>query len=170
MRRPDAIAANLRSLDLPMRMALTITLATLCACADTPGPDAAAAAPASDADGQAVLRLEQDWCEALRSGNADRIARIEDDRYAYTGIDNEPGTKADDLAQIRSRSIEYSQCEDRDEAVRLDGARVIVTGVSALEGVTGDRPFKMQVRFTDTFARRGGEWKATARQLALLER
>jgi ketosteroid isomerase-like protein len=170
MRRPAAIAANLQPPELLMRMALIITLAALCACADTPSADAVAAAPASEADGQAVLRLEQDWCEAFRTGNADGVARIEDDRYAYTGIDNEPGTKTDDLAQIRNRSIEYSRYQNRDQAVRLDGARVIVTGITSLEGVNGDRPFKMDVRFTDTFARRGGTWKATTRQVALLER
>jgi ketosteroid isomerase-like protein len=151
----------------PLRAAAAAGLLALCACAGA--PTAPPRPPASPADGDAVLRLEQDWCEAFLKGDAEGVARIEDDGYVYTNIHAEPGGKADDLAQIRNRSVEYSRYENREQNVRLDADTITVTGVTALEGVSGDIPLKMEVRFTDTFAWRGGAWKATARQVARIQ-
>jgi ketosteroid isomerase-like protein len=144
-----------------------LLLAALCGCADAPVAPPPPT-PATPADEQAVLSLEQQWCDAFRGGDSAAIARIEDDGYTYSGLNDDTGTRADDLAQIRNRSIEYSRYENREQTTRLDGAVIVVTGISALEGMAGDRPFKMEVRFTDTFSRRDGEWKATARRVATL--
>lgn len=143
-----------------------LLLAALGGCAGTqPAPPPP---PATPADEQTVLGLEQQWCEAFRGGDSAAVARIEDDGYTYTGLHDEAGTRADDLAQIRNRSVEYSRYENREQSTQLDGASIVVTGISTLEGMAGDRPFKMEVRFTDTFVRRGGEWKATTRRVTTL--
>lgn len=143
-----------------------VVLAALCGCADTPAPPPPP--PATLADEQAVLNLETQWCEAFRSGDSAALARIEDDAYSYTGLRAEPGTRADDLGQARNHSVEYSRFENHDQATRIDGDTIVVSGLSSQEGVAGDVPFKLELRFTDTFARRKGEWKATTRQVARL--
>lgn len=142
-----------------------LLLAALSGCTGT--PVAPPPPPATPADEQLVLGLEQQWCDAFRGGDGAAIARIEDDGYTYTGLHGDAGTRADDLAQIRNRSVEYTKYENREQNARLAGDSIVVSGISALEGMAGDRPFKMEVRFTDTFLRRGGEWKATARRVAM---
>jgi ketosteroid isomerase-like protein len=143
---------------------IAVSLLSLCGCAATPAP--AQTSPATNAaDEQAVLQLEHDWCEAFRTGNADAVARIEDDDYVLTTSRAELSTKADDIAEIRAHTIEYSKYENREQQVRLYGDTAVVTGVADLEGISGDKPFRMNLRFTDTLLRRGAQWKAVAAQL-----
>lgn len=157
------------SMRLPC-FAVAVAVLSLCSCAAAPAPAPTPTPPANNAaDEQAVLQLERDWCEAFRSGNADTVARIEDDSYVFTNSRAELSTKADDVGEIRARSVEYSKFESREQQVRLYGDTAVVTGITALEGVSGDKPFKLDVRFTDTLLRHGTEWKAVAAQVTKIE-
>jgi ketosteroid isomerase-like protein len=149
----------------------------LAACAaPTPLAPPAAAVPAAASTSDAatataaLLQLEHDWRTACRDGDSATVARIEDERYVRTDEQGDASTRADDLGEIEAHSIVYSQLENRDEAVSLSGDTAVVTGITALEGVAGDRPFKLELRFTDTFVRRGDGWKLLSTQLQRMER
>lgn len=156
-----------------MRLSGFTLLPLLAACA-APVPIERAAPAAIPADSgavtTAVLRLEHDWREACRTGDGATVARIEDESYVRTDEQGQASTRADDLGEIEAHSIVYSRLEDRDEAVSLRGDTAIVTGVTALEGLAAERPFKLEVRFIDTFVLRGGSWKAVSTQLKPVDR
>jgi len=145
-----------------------LCLATLSACAAAPSSPTVPAAVSSE-DEKAVLQLEQAWCEAFRTNNADTIAAIEDEDYTLTNSRAELSTRADDIVQAKARAIEYSQFDNHDQNVRHYGDTAIVTGITSLEGVSGDKPFKLNVRFTDILVHRNGEWKAVARHVTRVE-
>ena len=144
----------------------------LAACATPqPAPPPAAAPPVdTTALTATLLQLEQDWCEARRNGNAATVARIEDESFARTDAAGLVSHRADDLGEIEQRTKEYSRLENREQQVQLRGDSAIVTGISLLEGYAGDKPFKLAVRFTDTFVRRAGAWRAVTEQLTPLDR
>ncbi len=154
--------------------ALPLLVAACAAPAPLAPPAAAVPAVATTTDSAAatdsLLQLEHDWRSACRDGDSATVARIEDERYVRTDEQGETSTRADDLGEIEAHSFVYSRLENRDEAVSLRGDTAVVTGVTALEGVAGDRPFKLEVRFTDTFVRRNGDWKAVGSQLKRMER
>lgn len=138
-----------------------LCLATLSACATAP-PSPSAPAATSPEDEKAVLQLEQAWCEAFRTNDAEAIARIEDEGYTLTNSRAELSTRTDDIVEAKEHAIEYSKFYNHEQSVRLYGDTAIVTGITSLEGVSGDKPFKLDVRFTDILVRRNGEWKAVA--------
>lgn len=147
--------------------ALAVTL-LLGACA-TP-PAATVPAPQDPLAKAALLRLEQDWCEATLGGDSAGVARIEDEAFVRTDAQGNNSSREDELKDIEAHAVEYSRYENRDETVRLSGDTAVVSGVRLLEGWSGDLPFKLELRFTDTFARRAGGWKAVAARTAHLER
>lgn len=150
------------------RILIALCLLTLGACAAAPPtPDVATAA--SPQDEQAILQVEQNWCEAFRANNADTIALIEDEGYTLTNSRAGLSTRADDIVEARDHAIEYSKFYNHDQSVRLYGDTAIVNGVTSLEGVSGDKPFKLEVRFTDILVRRSGEWKAVAKHATKIE-
>ncbi len=150
------------------RLPITLCLLILTACAATPpAPDAAT--PASPQDEQAILQVEQAWCEAFRTNNADTIAAIEDEGYTLTNSHADLRTRSDDIVEAKAHAIEYSQFYNHDQNVRLYRDTAIVTGITSVEGVAGDKPFKLNVRFTDIMVRRNGEWKAVAGHVTRIE-
>ena len=145
-----------------------LCLATLSACAAAPSSPTVPAAVSSE-DEKAVLQLEQAWCEAFRTNDADAIARIEDEGYTLTNSRAEISTRTDDIVEAKEHAIEYSKFYNHEQSVRLYGDTAVVTGITSLEGVSGDKPFKLDVRFTDTLVRRNGGWKAVAGHVTKLE-
>lgn len=138
-----------------------LCLASLSACATTPSSPTVPTT-GSPEDEKAVLQLEQAWCEAFRTNDAEAIARIEDESYTLTNSRAELSTRTDDIVEAKEHAIEYSKFYNHEQSVRLYDDTAIVTGITSLEGVSGDKPFKLDVRFTDILVRRNGEWKAVA--------
>ena len=138
-----------------------LCLASLSACATTPSSPTVPTT-GSPEDEKAVLQLEQAWCEAFRTNDVEAIARIEDEGYTLTNSRAELSTRMDDIVEAKEHAIEYSKFYNHEQSVRLYDDTAIVTGITSLEGVSGDKPFKLDVRFTDILVRRNGEWKAVA--------
>lgn len=153
----------------PYRLALPLLLS---ACA-SPTPPPAALPPAPPAEVAAatpvLLQLEHDWREACRSGDSATVARIEDESYVRSDEQGDT-SRADELGEIEAHSVVYSVLENRDEAVSLRGDTATVSGVIAAEGMAAERPFKFELRFTDTFVRRNGSWKAVTSKVRRLDK
>lgn len=154
-----------------MRRSCTLAALLLAACSAAPPRNPPPLpAPADGAAGAMLLQLEADWREAYRRGDGAGVARIEDEGFVRSG--GEPGesdSRADDLGQIAEHAVVYSRYENREQAVRVAGAGATVSGICVMEGIAGDKPFKRELRFTDTFAWRDGGWKAVSEQLVRLE-
>ena len=147
---------------------IALCLLTLTACAAAP-PAPATATTANPEDEKAILQVEQNWCEAFRTNNVDAIAAIEDEDYTLTNSRAELSTRSDDIVQAKAHAIEYSKFDNHNQNVRLYGDTAVVTGITSLEGIAGDKPFKLDLRFTDILVRRNGEWKAVAGHVTKVE-
>jgi ketosteroid isomerase-like protein len=119
-----------------------------------------AASPA--ADEAAIRRVEQDLCDAIRSGNADAIARLEDETYTLTNTRGVVSTRADDIADAKKGEIRYEEFRNHDTTVRVYGDAAIVLGVTTVKGTANGKPFALDARFTDTYVRRADGWKIAA--------
>ena len=133
----------------------------LLACALLLSAQAAAARSAAD-DEQEIRSVEKALCEAFRSGDADAIARYEDETYTLTNTHAEVSTRADDIAEAKKAEIRYSEFRNHDQTVRLYGDAAIVIGITSIKGVSSGKSFALDVRFTDTYVRRSSGWKIAA--------
>ncbi|HVT33678.1 MAG TPA: nuclear transport factor 2 family protein [Rhodanobacteraceae bacterium] len=123
---------------------------------------AACAMPPASSDEQAIRRVEATLCDAIRTGDADTIARLEDETYTLTTSRGEVTTRADDIADARKGDVRYSEFRNHDSKVRLYGDAAIVTGITSLKGESAGKSFALDVAFTDTYVRRPDGWKIAA--------
>jgi ketosteroid isomerase-like protein len=130
----------------------------------------AAASPSAADDEQEIRRVEHALCEAFRTGDADTIARIEDETYTLTNTHAEISMRADDIADAKKGGIRYSEFRNHDQTMRLYGDAAIVLGITSLKGTSAGKAFELDVRFTDTYVRRADGWKIAASQATRIDK
>lgn len=133
-----------------------------------PGKDKESkAAPGPAADEQAVLKLEQDWCEAEARHDTAFLDKVETDNFVFTDSLGKVTGKADEIAEAKEGGdrIDFKLT---DMKAHLHGDTVILTGQTTFvppAGHTGNFSY----RWTDIFVRQpGGEWKVAASQATAL--
>ena len=147
-----------------MRSACCIFIAALAA-----SPVIATSATMS-ADEEAIRKVESALCDAIRTGDAETIARLEDETYTLTNTHAEVSTRADDIADAKKGEIRYTEFRNHDTTVRLYGDAGIVLGITSLKGTSAGKPFALDVRFTDTYVRRADGWKIAASQATRIDK
>jgi ketosteroid isomerase-like protein len=130
----------------------------------------AAASPQATNDEEEIRRVEHALCEAFRTGDADTIARLEDETYTLTNTHAEVSTRADDIADAKKGEIHYSEFRNHDTTVRTYGDAAIVIGITSIKGTSAGKAFELDVRFTDTYVRRTGGWKIAAGQATRIDK
>jgi len=129
------------------------------------------AAPSSAATDEAAIRnVERALCDAIRTGDAEAIARLEDETYTLTNTHAEVSARADDIADAKKGEIRYTEFRNHDTTVRLYGDAAIVLGITSLQGTFRGTPFALDVRFTDTYVRRSDGWKIVASQATRIDK
>ena len=118
--------------------------------------------PAVTSIEQALKDLEHQWNEAFKSGDKDALERILDDQFIFTDYDGQVFNKTQYLDTVQAIRIESYSIDDM--TVRVYGDTGVVAGrwkgKFTVDGKNADGDF----RFTDTFVRRLGRWRAVASQ------
>ncbi len=128
-----------------------------------------AAAQQADKDTAALLKLEQDWANAVAKHDAEFIERVEAENYVYTDAAGNVGHKADDLATARAGDVKIDAFKLSAMTVVLHGDTAVGTGATTLSGSDHGGPLAGTYRWTDTFVRRAdGQWQAVASQVTSL--
>jgi ketosteroid isomerase-like protein len=120
-------------------------------------------------DEREIRKVEAALCDALRSGDAATIDRLEDATYTLTNSKGEVTTRADDIADAK-KGVRYDEFGNHDQTVRLYGDAAIVLGVTSVRGNAGGKPFAADFRFTDTYVRRADGWKIAASHATRIEK
>ena len=96
----------------------------------------------------------------LRKDGAALEAMVADDLVFITGSGERKG-KADFIAGWTDPAVTYNPITLTDRVVRQVGPDVgIVTAETVLSGTSAGKAFASRFRFTDTFQRAGGLWRA----------
>ena len=127
----------------------------------------AVAAPADDE--RDIRKVEAALCEALQTGDAAAIAKLEDETYTLTNSKSEVTTRADDIADAK-KGVRYDEFRNHEQTVRLYGDAAIVLGVTSVKGSSGGKPFAADFKFTDTYVRRADGWKIAASHATRIEK
>lgn len=120
--------------------------------------------PLNDA-GQ-LLYLELAWSEADKKGDVAWFERNwADDYYGVNSMTGKLTTKAEDIADMKTRKEVYDSAEATDMEVRIEGNTGIVNGIYHLKGKDEKgQPLDRRIRFTDVYVKRDGRWLAVASQ------
>jgi ketosteroid isomerase-like protein len=143
----------------PVRMAICAFLLLVPAWAQSELP--ATEAPQSQ-DAKILKQLEQDWLDAYREADADKMSAILGDDFVGRWADGSAGTKAEQLKAIRTGEEKHTTNQLLECNVRIYGQTAVVTGINTEQSILEGRDGSGTISFTDVFVKRDGRWQVVA--------
>ncbi|MFZ0887602.1 MAG: nuclear transport factor 2 family protein [Candidatus Binataceae bacterium] len=109
---------------------------------------------------QQLIKLESDWAEAARKGDAVAIGKILDDKFVSTDWNGEVQNQEQYVASLAQSRVESLTLEEL--SPRVSGDCAVVTGREKIKLTYRGKEVGGEFRFTDVFVKRGKLWKAIA--------
>jgi len=123
---------------------------------------------ASTADIQkTVAALDTEYQAAVKNNDAAAMDRILADDFTLIAGSGKTFSKADLLADARSKRRRYEHQEDTDQTVRVWGDTAVVTAKIWIKGTEDGKPFDYALWFSDTYVRTPAGWKYALGQASL---
>jgi ketosteroid isomerase-like protein len=111
---------------------------------------------------QELLKLEQQWGDALVKPDLAFLDRILAEDYMFTSPLGEALTKAQMLAELKSGEDVVSSVVNHEMKVRVYGNAAVVTGHSTYKETVQGKDISGEYRWTDTWINKGGRWQCVA--------
>jgi ketosteroid isomerase-like protein len=125
--------------------------------------------PAEGDSVRQLTELQQQLARAWVAGDRAAIERIIAPEWTVTGPDGGISTRADVLRDVfETRTHRIRSLTVDDVRVRVFGDAAVVTGRTRGRGESGSTPYDVEIRFTDTFVRREGQWQAVASHASMV--
>ena len=143
----------------PGRLLVVVaSLASLAASAAAQQPKASLRA-----DERAVLDLEEAWAKAVVKRDAATFRKMLAPGFVYTE-DDRMQTGDQLLKDITTGTDTVTEARNEKLETHTFDNAMIVTGWLIMRGRSGGKPFEHRYRFTDTWLKRGGQWRIIAAQ------
>jgi ketosteroid isomerase-like protein len=123
-----------------------------------------AARPPEDV-AQALMKLENDWAKAALAADSASLEKLLAPDYVYTDQDAQMATTAQMVAGMKSGATKYATFTVGDMKVHVYGDAAVVTGKGHIKGTENGKPVDEEIRFTDTWVKRNGQWICAATQV-----
>jgi ketosteroid isomerase-like protein len=135
------------------------------ALADPPGPTAAATAKGPSVS-QTIKQLEQDWSDAMKAGDVDKISQIVADDWTGLEYDGSKETKQSLLAGVKAGKDTAASVENGPMDVKVLGSVAIVQGSDTEKSTLNGKDSSGKYVWMDVFVKRDGKWVAVRSQSA----
>ena len=120
------------------------------------------------ADEKIITQIENDWGVALVKADAAAIEKILAPGMMFTDATGTLNSRESSLAGLKSGEAKYESFKIDELKVMVYGDTAIAYGASTEKGSYKGKDSSGQYRWTDTFAKIGGKWKAVASHSSLL--
>jgi len=119
-----------------------------------------------------VIKLEHEWADAVKNGDADAARRVMADDIAIVNPDGSTSAKAEEVEAIQAKVVTMDSWEIVEPKVTvLDENNAFVTGRGVIKNGKSKVPnskktidISGEYRFLDIYTRRNGTWQAVASQ------
>jgi ketosteroid isomerase-like protein len=115
-------------------------------------------------NGQLVADLDRRRMEAMGKKDLSALNRLIADDLVYTHSTARLDTKQSLLTAMESGATVYTSVVPSDVEAQDLGDSVVLTGTARISVLAQGRPNSFAVRFTDVWARKGGQWQMVAWQ------
>lgn len=115
-------------------------------------------------NGKTIIELDKKRMQAMAAKDYATLNAVIADDLIYTHSSARLDTKASLIGNMQSGSTVYQSVEPSDVKAQDLGDSVVLTGVAKIKVTTGGKPNAFTVRFTDVYAKRGGQWQMVAWQ------
>lgn len=113
---------------------------------------------------RAVLKLEQQWEEALTGSNVAALERLYDESIVYTHSNGKVDTKASYIASIKSGATKYQSMKRDDIKVNVYGGSAVVTCHWEVHVLAGTNKIDTNARYIHVYVQEKDGWKMVAHQ------
>jgi len=117
---------------------------------------------------QEILKLEQQWQDALVNGNAAPLETLYHDALIYTHSNASTDNKATYIAKIKSGATKYVSIKRDDIKVSIFGNTAIVTCHWLVHAQAGGNQIHTDARFIHVYLKQKGGWQMVAHQSTLI--
>jgi len=118
----------------------------------------------TDSTREAILRLEQEWQDALIAADVAALDRLYAETMIYTHSNGSVDDKKSYIESLRSGKAKY-QSMTRDEInVQIFGNAAIVTCHWRVNSVSGDKVNNTNARYLHFYTKQNGKWRMVAHQ------
>ena len=115
-------------------------------------------------NGQTVIDLDRKRMQAMAAKDVGTLSQLLADDLIYTHSSARLDTKQSLVGAMQSGATVYTGVEPSDVQAQDLGDAVVLTGVAAISVTSNGKPNSFRVRFTDVWARKGGQWQMTTWQ------
>jgi ketosteroid isomerase-like protein len=113
---------------------------------------------------QTVMELDRKRMQAMAEKDVTALNALLANDLVYTHSSARIDTKQSLIANMQSGATVYSFVEPADVVAQDCGDAVVLTGAARISVTSGGKAMNFAVRFTDVYARRGGQWQMVAWQ------
>jgi ketosteroid isomerase-like protein len=136
--------------------------------ADTPSPTAAPTAKGPSVS-QAIKQLEQDWTDAMKAGDADKLGQIVADDWIGLTYEGGKETKQSLLAGVKSGKDKAESVENGPMNVKVLGSVAVVQGSDTEKSMTNGKDSSGKFVWMDVFVKRDGNWVAVRSESTMVK-
>jgi ketosteroid isomerase-like protein len=121
-----------------------------------------------DREAQRVLATEDEWAAAEVNRDEATLLRVMDDRFVFNANSGKLSDKAQLIKNVLAWKMTGQTVSER--TVLVQGDTAVVFGTTELRfAVEGKEDTKSLLRYTATYVKRDGRWRALALQMARRE-
>jgi ketosteroid isomerase-like protein len=117
---------------------------------------------------QAVLKLEQEWEDALIKSDVAALERIYDDNLIYTHSNGSVDNKSSYVGKIKSGAAKYQAMKRDDIKVSVYGNSAVVTCHWDVHVLAGENKIDTNARYLHVYVKQKDGWKMVAHQATLI--
>src|SRR5689334_17662570 len=108
---------------------------------------------------QKIIDLDKQRMMAMARKDIAALNRVLSDDLVYTHSSARLDTKQSLIGNMESGSTVYTAVEPSDVKAQDLGDAVVLTGLCRIGVMSQGRPNSFNVRFTDVYANKGGQWQ-----------
>ena len=136
----------------------------LLAQAQTKAADTKKTAASANAASDELKQIENDWVDASKTKNAEKLGDILADSWVGLGWDGKRTDKAKALAEMKTPGNSLDTFEMGPMNVRIFGNTAVGTGSDTEKSMEDGKDTSGKYVWTDVFVKQNGKWRAVASQ------
>lgn len=111
-----------------------------------------------------VLKVDQQWQEAVLKGDIATLESIYSDRLTYIHSDSTTDTKATYVAKLKSGAGKYLSIKRDDIKVSVFGEAAIVSCHWVVDSIGDGKKYHSDGRYMHVYVKQNGKWQMVAHQ------
>ena len=143
---------------------MALSAGMLLAQAQTKAADTKKPAASANAASDELKQIENDWVDASKTKNAEKLGDILADSWVALGCDGQRTDKAKALAEMKTPGNSLDTIEMGPMTVRIFGNTAVVTGSDTEKSMENGKDTSGKYVWTDVFVKQNGKWRAVASQ------